>query len=52
MDIFDMHGSTLAAMAKAVEDAAIVLVCSSHRYKDSDNCRLGKESRRCLYCNQ
>ena len=43
MDVDDMQGSTLAAMAKAVEDADIVLVCYSQRYKDSDNCRAGKE---------
>ncbi|KAK3083289.1 hypothetical protein FSP39_018644 [Pinctada imbricata] len=39
MDIDDMEGSTLNAMARAVEDAQIVLVCYSQKYKDSDNCR-------------
>ena len=42
MDIDNMHGSTLTAMAKAVEDADIVMVCCSKGYKDSDNCRAGK----------
>ena len=42
IDIENMQGSTLAAMAKAVEDADIVLVCFSQRYKDSANCRAGK----------
>lgn len=42
MDIDDMHGSTLQAMAHAVEKADIVLVCYSQNYKNSDNCRAGK----------
>lgn len=41
MDIDDMHGSTLQAMATAVEKADIVLVCFSQKYKNSDNCRAG-----------
>ena len=39
MDLEQMGGSTLEAMAKAVEDAAVVLVCVSQRYKESPNCR-------------
>ena len=39
MDVEQMGGSTLEAMAKAVEDAAVVLVCVSQRYKESPNCR-------------
>ncbi|XP_078362921.1 uncharacterized protein LOC144647053 [Oculina patagonica] len=39
MDLEQMGGSTLEAMAKAVEDAAVVLVCLSQRYKESPNCR-------------
>lgn len=35
-------GSTLEAMALAVEKAAVVLVCMSQRYKDSPSCRTGK----------
>lgn len=41
MDIDDMGGSTLQAMAEAVENALVVLVCFSQRYKDSPNCRAG-----------
>ena len=39
MDLEQMGGSTLEAMAKAVENAAVVLVCVSERYKESPNCR-------------
>ena len=39
MDLEQMGGSTLDTMAKAVEDAAVVLVCVSQRYKESLNCR-------------
>jgi len=39
MDLEQMGGSTLEAMAKAVENAAVVLVCVSQRYKESRNCR-------------
>ena len=51
MDLEQMGGSTLDAMAKAVENSSVVLVCVSERYKESPNCRaeakyafqLGKE---------
>ena len=39
MDLEQMGGSTLEAMAKGVENAAVVLVCVSQRYKESPNCR-------------
>ncbi|KAJ7387416.1 hypothetical protein OS493_004411 [Desmophyllum pertusum] len=39
MDLEQMGGSTLEAMAKAVENASVVLVCVSQRYKESANCR-------------
>ena len=39
MDLEQMGGSTLEAMAKAVESATVVLVCVSQRYKESPNCR-------------
>ena len=42
MDIDDMQGSTLNAMARAVERADIVLICYSKKYYDSPNCRAGK----------
>ncbi len=41
VDVDCMYGSTLQAMAEAVENAAAVLVCVSERYKDSPNCRTG-----------
>ena len=37
-----LAGSTLEAMALAVEKAAVVLVCMSQKYKDSPNCRTGR----------
>ena len=39
MDLEQMGGSTLDTMAKAVENAAVVLICVSQRYKESPNCR-------------
>lgn len=39
MDVDNIHGSTLQAMAEAVEGAAVVLMCMSQRYKESPNCR-------------
>ncbi|XP_019627897.1 PREDICTED: uncharacterized protein LOC109472555 [Branchiostoma belcheri] len=39
MDIEKMGGSTLEAMAGAVEEAAVVLICMSRKYKESVNCR-------------
>ena len=39
MDLEQMGGSTLEAMAKAVEDSSVVLICLSERYKESPNCR-------------
>lgn len=35
MDVDKMSGSTLEAMAKAVEGSATVLVCVSKKYKES-----------------
>jgi len=42
-DIEQIHGSTLAAMAEAVENSAAVLVCMSQKYQESQNCRLEAE---------
>ncbi|KAL3855570.1 hypothetical protein ACJMK2_014777 [Sinanodonta woodiana] len=39
MDIDNMGGSTLEAMAEAVEKAHVVLICMSQKYKDSKNCK-------------
>ena len=35
-------GSPLEAMALAVEDASVVLIAASTKYKDSANCRTGE----------
>ena len=39
MDLEQMSGSTLETRAKAVENAAVVLICVSQRYKENPNCR-------------
>lgn len=36
-------GSVLEAMAKAIEKAAVVLVCMSQKYQDSPSCRTGEK---------
>ena len=41
MDVDDMQGSTIETMAKAIEHADIFLMCYSHKYKYSNNCREG-----------
>ena len=38
-----MEGSTLEAMASAVENAAVVIIGVSEKYKRSPNCRTGCE---------
>ncbi|XP_071100866.1 uncharacterized protein [Haliotis cracherodii] len=43
MDIDNMGGSTLQAMAEAIENASVVLMAMSRRYKDSPNCRAEAE---------
>ena len=42
LDIDKMGGSTLESMAAAVENAAVVLICVTQKYKDSPNCRSGE----------
>ncbi|XP_060072155.1 uncharacterized protein LOC132552028 [Ylistrum balloti] len=39
MDVDNMEGDILDAMARAVENAHIVLMCYSEKYKESKNCR-------------
>ena len=41
IDVEQMGGSTLEAMASAVENASVVLICASERYKQSPNARTG-----------
>ncbi|XP_046330967.2 uncharacterized protein LOC124114439 isoform X2 [Haliotis rufescens] len=43
MDVENMSGSTLEAMALAVEKAAVVLICMSDKYKQSPSCRTESE---------
>ncbi|GAB1597992.1 uncharacterized protein LOC115210823 [Argonauta hians] len=43
MDVEHMRGSTLEAMALAVERSAVVLIGVSQSYKDSPNCRTESE---------
>ncbi|XP_070554360.1 uncharacterized protein [Ptychodera flava] len=43
MDVEQMAGSTLEAMAAAVENADCVLICMSEKYKDSPSCRTEAE---------
>ena len=42
VDVDNMGGSTLDAMADAIENAQCVLMCVSERYKMSNNCRSGE----------
>ncbi|KAJ8307350.1 hypothetical protein KUTeg_015434 [Tegillarca granosa] len=43
MDVDNMEGSTVQAMAHAVENSEIILICFSDKYKNSDNCRAEAE---------
>ncbi|XP_077968975.1 uncharacterized protein LOC120344912 isoform X2 [Styela clava] len=43
IDVESMGGSTLQAMAEAVEKSEVVLVCMSQKYKESPNCRTEAE---------
>ncbi|XP_043933463.1 uncharacterized protein LOC122806805 [Protopterus annectens] len=43
MDVEDMAGSTLQAMAEAVEQATVVVIGISAKYKESPNCRTEAE---------
>jgi len=43
MDVDRMSGSTLEAMATAVEQSAVVVVCVSKKYKESQACRTEAE---------
>eukprot|EP00057_Strongylocentrotus_purpuratus_P012735 XP_011667209.1 PREDICTED: uncharacterized protein LOC105439671 [Strongylocentrotus purpuratus] len=43
LDVERMGGSTLEAMANAVEEACVVIICFSEKYKDSPACRTEAE---------
>lgn len=51
IDYEQMGGSTLQAMAEAVENAAVVLLCMSEKYKQSPNCRTGRIVPVCAYAH-
>jgi len=40
LDVEQMAGSTLEAMADAIERSCLMLICMTEKYKDSPNCRL------------
>jgi hypothetical protein len=50
MDIQDIHGSSLDSMAKAVEDAAVILMCVTENYRASVNCQ--GEAQYAYRCNK
>ncbi|CAF3160052.1 unnamed protein product [Rotaria sp. Silwood2] len=39
IDLKHMHGSTLVAMAQAIEDSDIILFCVTEKYSQSPNCQ-------------
>jgi len=43
LDLDQMHGSTLEAMASAVEGSTVVCICATRKYKNSPNCRAEAE---------
>ena len=43
IDVDNIHGSSLEAMASAIERASCILVCMTEKYKESPNCRLEAE---------
>ena len=44
IDVENIKGSTLEAMALGIEQAAVVVICASEKYKISPNCRTGKHT--------
>ena len=43
IDVDNLGGSTMEAMASAVENSAVILVAVSRKYKESANCRSGNK---------
>jgi hypothetical protein len=50
MDVVDIHGGSLNSMAKAVEGAAVVLMCVTEKYRASVNCQ--GEAQYSMRCNK
>ena len=42
-------GSVMDSISQAIQDASAVVVCVSEKYRDSPNCRAGKQQSNC-YC--
>ena len=45
-----MSGNAIEAIAEAAENAAILLMCYSQKYKISPTCRLGKKDLFVCFC--
>ena len=43
IDVENIHGSSIDAMAKGIETASCVLICMTEKYKESNNCRMEAE---------
>ena len=43
IDVENIHGSSIDAMAKGIETAPCVLICKTEKYKESNNCRTEAE---------
>lgn len=39
LDIDDLHGSSLESMGRAVEQASLIILCMTEKYKTSPNCQ-------------
>lgn len=50
MHVHNIQGATAEAMTDAVDQADIVLICHSYKYKNSYNCRAGTCSLY-VFCN-
>ena len=43
IDVENIHGSSIDAMAKGIETSLCVLICMTEKYKESNNCRMEAE---------
>ena len=43
IDVENIHGSSIDAMATGIETASCVLICMTENYKESNNCRMEAE---------
>ena len=49
IDVDNMGGSTLEAMADGIDQASVLLLCLSEDYKMSPNCKAGKIQYQCKH---